>query len=562
MTMASSQKSTRKNRRVLQAPPVVLLSGYLTKQGKVVKSWKKRWVVLGNDGYLRYYSNASSASTRPHRPKGWCYLAGCRVEPTSSILGRELAFSILPPAQGCRVYHMFSDSQADFNLWLKSLKQETSTRPRQSMIIPPQGFLPPPSPSSLSSSSSQHANTPGNTSGNTFSTSAASEASSKNQSNFFCANCGAQSPQHLAATHGILVCQQCAEVHRAVLPDVLIFPVFSEEITPDHLRLLTQTGNAAFNRLWEEKLPADYQRPTPSSSRAQRLDFIQKKFLLREWRVDNAVFAPETPQIQTSVPLVGESDPIGILDVLLLGAKDLDLRGRPSITPYIVFDLGIQTTKTSICTNSRSPFWNQLLSLCRPSVEQPLTIRVFDSSSEPHPCLGFSVCNITSLVPGILDRRKIPLDECKSGIVEVEITFNLIGQDAHENLRPEEVISQLRTELDDARALIRSLRIQLHSQAQIETDRLTAVAAAATVTAAAAAAGSPTNNQPSSEPSALPDPEAIKSVVALKLQQRQQRRASESNLEVPATEILIESDSGDSSFSGADSSSDSFLEEF
>ncbi|MDP2435357.1 MAG: hypothetical protein Q8P67_06410, partial [archaeon] len=144
--MASSQKSTRKNRRVLPAPPVVLLSGYLTKQGKVVKSWKKRWVVLGNDGYLRYYSNASSASTRPHRPKGWCYLAGCRVEPTSSILGRELAFSILPPAQGCRVYHMFSDSQADFNLWLKSLKQETSTRPRQSMIIPPQGSPPPPPP--------------------------------------------------------------------------------------------------------------------------------------------------------------------------------------------------------------------------------------------------------------------------------------------------------------------------------------------------------------------------------------------------------------------------------
>ena len=482
------RSSTRRSKKILDPPPEVVLTGYLTKQGKVVKSWKKRWVVLGNDGYLRYYSNASAASSRPHRPKGWCCLSGCRVEQTSSILGRELAFSILPPAQGCRVYHMFADSKADFDNWLSVLLHETKTRPRQSVISPFSNPPPPGAPGARPSS-----------------TTAASVDQDK--SNFYCADCVAKSPKFLVATLGILICDLCAEVHKAIAPDSLVFPVFSEEITPEHLRLLTQTGNGMFNRTWEASLPADAVRPNSSTPRPERLDFLQRKYVLKQWRVEKPAFRPATPEIQTSVPIVGEADPIGILDIHLLGAKDLDARGRGSVAPYIVFDLGIQTTKTSVCANSVSPYWNQTLSLCRPSTEQPLTIRVFDSATAPHQCLGFSVCNIYDLVPGILDRRKVPLDECKTGIVEVGLTFNLIGQDAHENLRPEEVIDQLRSELEESRALVRSLRIQLHNQSQKLVPNL--------LTSATSQNSSPS---PASS-TASKTPEDLKSSVAQKLQQ-------------------------------------------
>lgn len=36
-------------------PPKVIYSGYLTKQGSIVKNWKKRWFVLTDDSELSYW---------------------------------------------------------------------------------------------------------------------------------------------------------------------------------------------------------------------------------------------------------------------------------------------------------------------------------------------------------------------------------------------------------------------------------------------------------------------------------------------------------------------------
>lgn len=39
--------------------PKIIYSGYLTKQGKLRKTWKQRWFVLTEDGTLSYYVNES-----------------------------------------------------------------------------------------------------------------------------------------------------------------------------------------------------------------------------------------------------------------------------------------------------------------------------------------------------------------------------------------------------------------------------------------------------------------------------------------------------------------------
>merc|ERR1712130_1007843 len=52
---AAAQKKTKPKKKV--SPNDVLLQGYMQKEGKMIKSWKKRWFVLDNNGVLKYYHN-------------------------------------------------------------------------------------------------------------------------------------------------------------------------------------------------------------------------------------------------------------------------------------------------------------------------------------------------------------------------------------------------------------------------------------------------------------------------------------------------------------------------
>merc|ERR1712228_411073 len=56
---AAAQKKTKTKKKV--NPNDVLLQGYMQKEGKMIKSWKKRWFVLDNIGVLKYYHDEKAS---------------------------------------------------------------------------------------------------------------------------------------------------------------------------------------------------------------------------------------------------------------------------------------------------------------------------------------------------------------------------------------------------------------------------------------------------------------------------------------------------------------------
>lgn len=93
----------------------VIQEGWLTKQGAVVKSWKRRWCVVTADT-LYYYTNADDST-----PKGKIYLGGFSLMPNPA-LGKDRAhtFAVMSAE---RRYFFSADSEADKIRWMRALER-------------------------------------------------------------------------------------------------------------------------------------------------------------------------------------------------------------------------------------------------------------------------------------------------------------------------------------------------------------------------------------------------------------------------------------------------------
>jgi stromal membrane-associated protein len=508
------RKSTRRRRRiqsgVLTTRPRLASSecarqGYLTKRGDVRKNWKKRFFVLGADSNLRYYSSAQHWREKPTHPLGWVYVPGCRIEQTASMLGRNLAFSILPPAQGHRIYHLLADSGVQLSQWIVSLRAASGRA----------GFLSQPAPlpplqqqqqigqttrvksmsaSSSSSLLSSSAERKSSLDSITIDRRAVAQVEALVKGNA-CSDCGAAGAYLVVARFGAIVCVRCAGVHRNLCAARVKSPRI-DAFGDDEIELLRSIGGTEqFNRDYEARMPDDVKRP---STDAERRAFVERKYVRAEWRrqaeqqQQRRADADSSDSDRTSMPVALDQDPIGLLDIRLFGAKDLPV--PPSLSscdsaspsPYVAFDTGIQRAKSTVVAHSRSPFYMELLSLCVATLDSPLTIQVFHERSgtddDDDELLGFALAPLDKLVPGIADRRRIVLDEASSGQLHVELTFARIGANALDNKQPLEVIEQLRSELDECRERIDDLKSecwQLRSQQQ-EKEKAKAKAKAAT----------------------------------------------------------------------------------
>jgi hypothetical protein len=85
---AEAKRNTSPKQLFLKDPPVPsepLMTGYLTKQGGVVKSWKKRYFVAlnkANNWEIRYYMDEAAYKASPDKPRGTINLCYYRVEMT------------------------------------------------------------------------------------------------------------------------------------------------------------------------------------------------------------------------------------------------------------------------------------------------------------------------------------------------------------------------------------------------------------------------------------------------------------------------------------------------
>jgi len=90
-----------------------IMTGWLTKQGDMVKNWKKRWFVLCKDFCLYYYKS--------HEDKeaiGKILLPSYTIKPTNEI-NKPFAFKASHP--GMRTYFFLADSDLSMQRWINAL---------------------------------------------------------------------------------------------------------------------------------------------------------------------------------------------------------------------------------------------------------------------------------------------------------------------------------------------------------------------------------------------------------------------------------------------------------
>jgi len=93
------------------APAIIEMQGYLTKQGKVVKNWKRRWFVLRNTRLYYYKSSVA------RKPKGKILLKDV-VLVDVSYSGNQFGFHLNTPN---RPFDFYADCQRDKDSWLYAL---------------------------------------------------------------------------------------------------------------------------------------------------------------------------------------------------------------------------------------------------------------------------------------------------------------------------------------------------------------------------------------------------------------------------------------------------------
>jgi len=117
----------------------------------------------------------------------------------------------------------------------------------------------------------------------------------------------------------------------------------------------------------------------------------------------------------------------GILMIKLIGGKNLpaaDLNGTSD--PYCVFKCGQQVVKSSVVEKSLSPYWGEKITLCVPSLKEPVSLNVWDKDRVTDDFLGCAVINASDLKE----------DETKSLVVQLEEKSTDKPEDHHQHKSP------------------------------------------------------------------------------------------------------------------------------
>ena len=98
-----------------------------------------------------------------------------------------------------------------------------------------------------------------------------------------CADCGHPSADWASVNLGIVICIQCSGIHRNLGTHVSKVRSLRLDTWPDtHVQIMKHVGNSLANRLWEHHLDIS-KKPGPNSSRADKEQFIQTKYVYKCW---------------------------------------------------------------------------------------------------------------------------------------------------------------------------------------------------------------------------------------------------------------------------------------
>lgn len=94
--------------------------GWLTKEGHLIKNWKKRWFIL-KDSLLFYFKSPQEV-----QPIGIIPLKNALVKKMSSLYAeRKLVFKIHPQSIVVPPFYLCAENEEEFNVWVSLIKQAT-----------------------------------------------------------------------------------------------------------------------------------------------------------------------------------------------------------------------------------------------------------------------------------------------------------------------------------------------------------------------------------------------------------------------------------------------------
>jgi len=97
--------------------------------------------------------------------------------------------------------------------------------------------------------------------------------------NKFCADCGAKGPRWASANLGIFICIRCSGIHRSLGVHISqVRSVSLDKWTPEHLKIMQNTGNAKAAEIYEYNIPSNWRKPTENDDSYTVEQFIRAKY--------------------------------------------------------------------------------------------------------------------------------------------------------------------------------------------------------------------------------------------------------------------------------------------
>ncbi|GMT16752.1 hypothetical protein PFISCL1PPCAC_8049 [Pristionchus fissidentatus] len=252
--------------------PDVVMEGYLYKRSSnALRKWNRRWFQIKDSKLL--YSHRSSDMEEPTVMEENLML--CLVKPASATVDRTACFELVTPT---RSHLLQADSEMLCNGWMRALQRTILHlhESHQKSIPSRDSSLPSSNGSSIQSVPAAPANGP---------SPKLYEQLRKDKANRCCGDCGEADPKWVSINLGLLLCIECAGLHRSLGVHVSkVRSLTMDSFDAETQEMIVQMGNTMANSVFISHLPSSSSQifpppATPSSSREAREAWIRAKYV-------------------------------------------------------------------------------------------------------------------------------------------------------------------------------------------------------------------------------------------------------------------------------------------
>lgn len=252
----------------------------------------------------------------------------------------------------------------------------------------------------------------------------------REEGNNVCADCAEPNPGWASVNLGVVICTQCAGVHRSLgVEKSFVLSLSLDQWTHEQVdALLLKGGNASINKEWEHCVPKVFEAPQGGrTSRSDREQFITAKYVDELFRFREGVSGaarppkrdlsspspPSSPHSSRSRSSSGSSlervdyknhvamvEFKGIVSVQLVEARGLIEKDIVRSDPYFILKVGLQKHKSSVKKRTLNPKYNENFQFSWDGSDH-LFLEVYDKDSftrDDH--MGISEIRLSSLLEG------------------------------------------------------------------------------------------------------------------------------------------------------------------